>query len=148
MSRHNPERETGRIRALHADTQLGGMHEAPSWLSTQVAGLSLWSLCEVQVQQEALAKEYANARYEQPYQTAMYETARPAGAAALAHARIRGGRRGPDCVRPGGGCSIAFLVCTAILRLTETVQAQACLWAKDSMQYVICFAPDTCGPCR
>ena len=24
---------------------------------------------------EALAKEYANARYQQPYQTAMYETA-------------------------------------------------------------------------
>ena len=26
-----------------------------------------------QVQQEALAKEYVNARYEQPYQTALYE---------------------------------------------------------------------------
>lgn len=28
-----------------------------------------------QVQKEAVAKEYANARYQQPYQTAMYETA-------------------------------------------------------------------------
>ena len=27
------------------------------------------------MQQEALAKEYANTRYEQPYQTAMYEAA-------------------------------------------------------------------------
>lgn len=31
--------------------------------------------CAAQVQQEALAKEYANTRYEQPYQTAMYEAA-------------------------------------------------------------------------
>ncbi len=28
-----------------------------------------------QVQKEAVAREYANARYQQPYQTAMYETA-------------------------------------------------------------------------
>ena len=33
------------------------------------------SCWHAQVQQEALAKEYANTRYEQPYQTAMYEAA-------------------------------------------------------------------------
>ena len=40
-----------------------------------VAILKVLLCVEVQVQKEAVTKEYANARYQQPYQTAMYETA-------------------------------------------------------------------------
>ena len=31
-------------------------------------------MCIIQVQKEAAAKEYANTRYDQPYQAALYET--------------------------------------------------------------------------